>query len=78
MMLSLSEGDRITISATHQVRIDGEDSWVKMEVNAAVRLDETSDAAVARIGSVLAESIVAEIERQAGVILAANAKNAPF
>lgn len=45
----LSEGDRITASISHQIRVDGDESWVKYEVNAAVMQGETSDQAKTRV-----------------------------
>ena len=68
----VSEGDRVTISATHQVRIDGMDSWIKVEINSAVREGEDGKAAIGRVGKVIAANIVNEITRQAEVIVEAN------
>lgn len=73
IVTAISEGDRVTIGTTHQFRIDGHDSWVKAEVNSAVRYNETPEDAFNRIGGALAGLIVNEIERQAGVIADANA-----
>lgn len=73
IVTAISEGDRVTIGATHQVRIDGSDSWVKVEVNSAVRANESPSDAFDRIGGTIADLIVNEIERQAGVIASANA-----
>lgn len=69
---ALSPGDRLRLSATHQVKIDGLDSWVKVEVDSAVRDGETPKDAIARVGRVIAGNIVNEIERQAEVIVLAN------
>lgn len=70
---ALSEGDRVTVAVTHQVQIDGNSSWIKIEVNSAVRHDEEEQDTFDRVGGVIADRVVAEIERQAAVILAANA-----
>lgn len=73
VVTAISEGDRVTIGTTHQVRIDGHDSWIKAEVNSAVRPNETPQDAFDRIGGAIAGLIVNEIERQASVIAEANA-----
>jgi hypothetical protein len=52
---ALSAGDRITVSVSHQIRISGDESWVKYEVNTAVRDEETTQQAKTRaIGHVTA------------------------
>lgn len=45
----LSVGDRITCGVTHQIRIGGEDSWIKWEIDTAVRDGETEEQAVTRV-----------------------------
>lgn len=69
---SLAAGDQITIAATHQVRIDGLDAWIKIEVTSKVQDTETSDQAFDRVGGSIRTRIVREIEQQAGVIVEAN------
>lgn len=68
----VSEGDRVTISATHQVKIDGLDAWIKVEVNSAVREGEDAKEAIGRVGKSIAANIVNEIERQSLVVVEAN------
>ena len=70
---ALDPGDRIRMSATHQVQIDGMDSWIKVEVDSSVRESESPKEAISRVGRVIAGNIVNEIERQAEVIGRANA-----
>lgn len=72
-MPDLSPGDRVTVAATHQVKIDGLDSWIKAEVNAAVLEGESSTEAFDRIGEIVAARTVAEINRQAAPVVEANA-----
>lgn len=72
-MPDLSPGDRLTIGVTHTIEIDREKSWIKTEVNAVIRDGETAQEAYDRIGAVVADQIVAEIERQAAPVAAANA-----
>lgn len=69
----VSPGDRITVGSTHQVKIDGQDAWIKGEANIAVREGETSKDTARRAGKAVAGFIVTEIERQASVMLEANA-----
>lgn len=71
-MTELAQGDRITISATHKVLIDGEDSWIKLEINSAAQPGEGAEAALARVNGLVADYIVGVIENQANVILEAN------
>jgi len=75
---SLAEGDRVRISATHQVKIDGLDAWIKIEVDSAVRADEDSTSAMVRVGKTIAANMVNEIERQAEVVYQANRRTQPF
>lgn len=73
-MADLAPGDRVTIGGTHEVLIDGERAWIKVEINSAVQDGESSKDALARVGVIIENNIVAEIERQAEVIMRANAK----
>jgi hypothetical protein len=45
----LAEGDRITCGITHEIMIAGEKSWVKYEVNSAVRAEEAVHEATTRV-----------------------------
>ena len=45
----LVEGDRVVCSISHQLRIDGEDTWVKFETNAQVQAEETAEQASERV-----------------------------
>lgn len=45
----LVEGDRVTCSISHQLRIDGEDTWTKFETNAQVQAGEDADEAAERV-----------------------------
>lgn len=73
-MKQLQPGDRVTIGATHSVEIDGEKSWIKMEINSAVQDSETAVEAILRVNNLVAHHIVETIETQAGPIVAANQK----
>lgn len=65
-------GDRVTVGTTHQVRIDRQDCWVKVEVNTAVQDGEDGETAIKRASKIVARNVVTEIERQAEVIVEAN------
>lgn len=39
----LDPGDPVTISISHQLRINGDDSWVKVEATSKVRPGESAD-----------------------------------
>lgn len=45
----LREGDRITVSVTHQIRIGGEDSWVKYEASSKLWQSEDAEDAAQRV-----------------------------
>lgn len=58
--ISLAAGDRITVSVSHRIRIKGDESWIKYEVNTAVREGETTQEARTRaIGHVNASAMEA-------------------
>lgn len=57
-MYVLMEGDRITCGITHEIMISGEKSWVKYEVNSAVRTSESAHEARTRVtGHVIATAL---------------------
>lgn len=72
-MSDVQAGDRITVGVTHQIEIDGKDAWIKAEFNSAAQEGETDSEAFKRVGKVVARNIVSIIERQAEVIVEANA-----
>ena len=55
-------GDRITIGVTHQVQIDGDDAWIKAEINSAVQPWEDADLTFARVQRALRTRIEGIIE----------------
>ena len=62
-MESLSTGDRIELSITHQVVINGDNSWIKLGVDSQVQKDETTDSAVERVTNLVNEKIIKAIEK---------------
>lgn len=45
----LHPGDSVEFSVTHQIRINGDDSWIKYGVQTKVQDDETSEEAAQRV-----------------------------
>lgn len=59
----LFEGDTVTASLTHHIKISGDDSWVKFEATSRVQPEESADAARKRItGFALDASLEAVME----------------
>jgi len=46
---ALDEGDTIAVTVTHQINIQGDNSWVKYEATSKVRPGETTDEADERL-----------------------------
>lgn len=46
---ALHTGDTVELSVTHQIRINGDDSWVKYGVQTKVQDDETTEEAAQRV-----------------------------
>jgi hypothetical protein len=61
--MSLSAGDRIELSVTHQIVINGDNSWVKLGVDSEVQKDETTDDAIERVTNLVNEKIIKAIEK---------------
>lgn len=70
--MDVKPGDRVTLGVTHQVQIDHNNSWIKLEINSAIQEEEDAKAAIQRVSKLIAANIVNEIERQAEIIVAAN------
>lgn len=64
----------VTIGATHEVKIDGLSSWIKCEVTLEKRESETIDETWEAASNTLAQKVIAEIEKQARLIVEANKK----
>lgn len=60
---SLSPGDTIEISVTHEIKIKGDKTWVGTRAATTVREDETYTKAAERLDAVVQEVIVAEVQR---------------
>ena len=63
---SLDEGDQITVSITHQIQINGDNSWVRYEASSKVRENETAEDAAERVhghvDSEVIKSVVKTVE----------------
>jgi len=65
----LDPGDRVTVSITHQLRINGDDSWVKLEHSSRVREGETAEQADARVFGYVNTTIVDMCEQTAATVI---------
>lgn len=57
----LSEGDLIEIGVTHQIRIGGEDSWVKYGVTTKVQAGENAEQARKRASMIVNKGVMDSI-----------------
>lgn len=73
-MSTLSEGDRLTVGFTYQFRVNGDDCWVKLEVNTAVRADEDYQDTYDRASLVLDKRTETHIKERANKIIEIEAK----
>lgn len=64
----LDQGDRVSISVTHQIRINGDDSWVKAEASTSVRESESSDQAGDRVLTFVDGFVIKACERVAKTV----------
>lgn len=48
----LRDGDTITVAVTHEVKIDGESSWIRYEASSKVNQETSEDASRRVIGHV--------------------------
>lgn len=58
---TMVEGDRVTCSISHQIRIDGEQSWVKFEANLGVLPDEPDNQAIERVVGLTNKAVMSAI-----------------
>ena len=58
----LVECDRVVCSISHQLRIDGEDTWVKYEVNSAVQQAESAEQAATRVITHTNDSVMQAVQ----------------
>lgn len=68
-MSDLEPGDRITIGATHEVIVNTNKSWIKLEINAVVQDGESASDAITRIARIVANNALSEIDRQANALI---------
>jgi hypothetical protein len=64
----LDSGDRIGVSVTHQIRINGDDSWVKAEASSRVRESESPDQAGDRVLGFVDGFVMKAVERVATTV----------
>jgi hypothetical protein len=59
----LDEGDRIELSRSHELRIDGDATWVGIKISGRVREDERVEDAFDRLSTGLTEAMDQEIDK---------------
>lgn len=64
----LHPGDNLELSITHQIRINGDDSWIKYGVNTKVRDGETAEQAYQRALQHVDEAIIRACEQVAKTV----------
>jgi len=64
----LDTGDRVTISVSHQIFINGDQSWIKLEVNGQVREEENSQEAITRVHEEVLHNIMGIIEDNVSLV----------
>lgn len=65
---SLHTGDRIEFSVTHQIKINGDDSWVKYGVHTTVQDGETTEEAAVRALGHVDEFVIKACEQVAQTV----------
>jgi len=67
--------DQVTLGATHEVVIDGLKSWIKCEVTLEhIKSVEDIEGTWERASRILSQKVIAEVEKQAAIVVAANKK----
>ena len=65
----LRKGDVIRLGVTHQVVINGANSWIKLEIESSVAGDESSDQAFDRVNTELQSKVISAMESAAQTII---------
>lgn len=64
----LDAGDRISVSVTHQIRINHDDSWIKAEATSSVRPGEDAQEAGDRVLTFVDDFVIKACERVAATV----------
>lgn len=64
----LQQGDRIEFSVTHQIRVDGDDSWVKYGVSKTLSEGETAHAVAKALVDHVNTTVMAAVHTTAKAI----------
>lgn len=64
----LDPGDRVTVSVSHQIYINGDQSWIKLEINGQVRDAETSGEAIGRVHGEVLHHLMGIIEDNVAMV----------
>ena len=57
----LNEGDYVEASITHEIKIDGESSWIKLGVSSRVQPGETAEKARKRVSDGVNDGVLATV-----------------
>lgn len=61
-MTILTPGDRVDVGVTHLVKINREEAWIKLSINAQVLDGENADEAVQRVSEFVNTKVLEVIE----------------
>jgi hypothetical protein len=70
----LDPDDSVTVSVSHQIYINGDQSWVKLEVTGHVREEEESSDAIARVHQEVLHNLMGIIEDNVTMVESQGAK----
>ena len=59
----MDEGDRIEISRSHELRIDGDQNWIGIKASTRVRPEENWEQAYVRLSRTVEQMVDMEIDR---------------
>jgi len=59
----LDSGDRIELSRSHELRIDGDVTWIGMKASTTIREFEGTEHAMGRLSQMMAEAMDNEIDK---------------
>mgnify|MGYP003494609348 CR=1 FL=1 len=67
--MPLHTGDVIKMGVTHQVTINGDNSWIRLDIESQVQHNESSDDAYARVDKELQAKIISAMESTAKTVI---------
>ena len=67
--MALNSGYVIKLGVTHQCTIDGENSWIKLEIESVVQENEDAEQAFKRVNKELQSRVISAMESSAQTIM---------